>query len=385
MPKLLIVANWDWVIYNFRLALARKARKQGFEVVLVCPDGTYSSALEDEGFRRIPWSLERRSLNVVSEMRSVLSLAQIYREQRPDLIHHDTIKPNVYGSLATWLNRTVFCDSAEPSLINSFMGIGYMFSDRTGAQLLRPFILPLMRFGMQREYTFTTFSNRGDLDTFLSHRLVDSAQAAVMVSEFVDTEVFQPDETAGRDDSRSEPLRVVMAARLLWDKGVKEFVEAARILRNEGADVEFVLAGEPDKETPGFVPRDQLQQWDDEGVIRWIGYCSDMPGLLRRVDVATLPTYYNEGLPRFLVESAASGLPLITTDIPACRRVCIDGENGAIVDQKSGPAIADAVRSMMNHPSQREAMGRASRNRAVLHFAEHKVVNDWTDLYRRLL
>jgi glycosyltransferase involved in cell wall biosynthesis len=384
MPKLLIVANWDWVIYNFRLALAHEAREQGFEVVLVCPDGKYSSNLEEEGFRRITWSLERRSLNVVSEIRSVLSLAQIYRDERPDLIHHDTIKPNVYGSLATWLNRTVFRDSAEPSLINSFMGIGYMFSDRAGARLLRSFVLPLMRFSMQRDYAFTTFSNRGDLDTFLRHSLVDARRADVMVSEFVDIELFEPDETYGRDGDASKPLRVVMAARLLWDKGVEEFVEAGRILRDEGADVEFVLAGEPDEETPGFVPRDQLKRWDEEGVIRWIGYCSDMPGLLRRMDVAVLPTYYNEGLPRFLVESAASGLPLVTTDIPACRRVCIDGENGSIVEQKSGLAIADAVRSMITDPAQREVMGQASRNRAVECFAEHEVVDEWIDLYRRV-
>lgn len=380
--KVLIVANWDWVIYNFRLALARAAQDTGYEVVFVCPDGKYVEELRQAGFRWVEWSLDRRSLNPIAELRAILSLARIYRQEQPNLVHHDTIKPNVYGALATQLNvwQGVWEDS--PQILNSFMGIGFLFSGRTQAQWLRRLVLPIMRFAMRRDYIFTTFSNEKDRETFLRRGLAQSERTRVMVSEFVSTERFQPHPNG---KSSEEKLVVLMAARLLWDKGVKEFVSAARMLRRNGTPVEFWLAGEPDTEAPGFVPEQQLQEWNQSGVINWLGYCTDMPALLNRADVAALPTHYNEGLPRFLVEAAATGLPLISTDLEACRRVVEDGENGFVVPKRSPEQLAEAVKTLAHDSLLREEMGKASRKKTLREFAEQEVIEEWLGLYDRLL
>lgn len=390
--KLLIVSNWDWVIYNFRIALARAAREAGYEVVLVCPDGEYVSEFEEAEFRWVEWSLDRRSLNPVGEMQSVLSLAHIYEDEQPDLIHHDTIKPNVYGSLATWINQLRGVRDQSPQLINSFMGIGFLFSERLLARILRPFVLPIMRFGMRRDHVVTTFSNREDYSTFVQKNLVENGRGQVMVSEFVNTDRFfprkkenrkkrkkSPMKAKGHDDS--EPVRILMAARLLWDKGVQEYVEAAKIMASRDVAVEFILAGEPDRETPGFVPEEKLEAWGDIESFRWVGYCSEMPSLLRSCDVAVLPTHYNEGLPRFLVEAAASGLPLIATNLAACQRIVEHQKNGYLIRARNADDIADAVEQLARNPDMRSDMGRRSRQKVEEKFAERKVVKKWLNLY----
>jgi len=382
MKKILYVANWDWVIYNFRQALARAACEAEYEVALVCPAGEYVTQLQSAGFRWIEWPLERRSLNPLQELAAIWKLAQIYEREAPDLIHHDTIKPNLYGALATQLNTWRGVWEEPPQILNSFMGIGFLFSRRTQAQWLRRLVLPIMRFAMRKDYIFTTFSNKKDQETFLQRDLVQSKRTRVMVSEFVNTERFQP---RPNGKSSEEKLVVLMAARLLWDKGVKEFVSAARMLRRNGTPVEFWLAGEPDTEAPGFVPEQQLQEWNQSGVINWLGYCTDMPALLNRADVAALPTHYNEGLPRFLVEAAATGLPLISTDLEACRRVVEDGENGFVIPKRSPEQLAEAVKTLAHDSLLREEMGKASRKKTLREFAEQEVIEEWLGLYDRLL
>ncbi len=388
-PKLLYVANWDWVLYNFRLDLARSAAEAGYDVALVCPDGQYVSEFQTAGLRWIRWPLDRKSINPVTELISILRLAQIYEREQPDLIHHDTIKPNIYGALATWLNGVREVWRSPPQLLNSFMGVGFMFSNRPLARLLRPLVLPIMRFGMRREQVLTTFSNRRDHDLFVGRGLVEPERARVVVSEFVDTNRFDvPDRRNGTGpDARNaeRPLRVLMAARLLWDKGVGEFVEAARILADRDVPVEFLLAGEPDVEAKGYVPVERLEQWDEYGPVRWLGYCSDMPALLREVDIAVLPTHYNEGLPRFLVEAASSGLPLVASDHAACRRVVEDGANGFVIPKEDAEQLARAVEFLARNSERRHKMGKASREKAVSKFDRVKNIEEWLGLYDQLV
>lgn len=382
-PSVLMVANWDWVLYNFRLALAKSLRREGYRVTFVCPDGEYVEELRKEGFSWIEWSLKRRSLNPLMEVRALWSLARIYQRVQPDLLHHDTIKPNVYGALATWLNEKRGVTDSPPEVINSFMGIGFLFSNRPLARYLRPLVLPLMRFGMRQTHIYTTFSNHEDRETFIQQRLVRPDQTRVIVSEFVNTDYFHP--PGDTSVQEKQPVRVLMAARLLWDKGVQEFVEAAQLFDQRGVPVEFLLAGEPDTSTPGFVPEERLREWHEAGTIRWLGHRSDMPNLLRSVDIAALPTHYNEGLPRFLVEAASSGLPLVASDIEACRRVLEEDENGHIVPRENAESLANAIQHLALNPEKRQKMGQVSRRRAVAEFAECKVVKEWVDLYSQRL
>ena len=380
--KVLLVANWDWVLYNFRLALAKTLMRHGYEVVYVCPRGQYIGQIEAEGIRWVDWPLSRRSLNPLGEIRSIRTLAQIYRDEDPSLIHHDTIKPNFYGSIAVSMNREGRAEKSRLQVINTFMGLGYLFSKHRKATLLRRLLLPLIRYALRKSQAFTVFSNQRDLNTFVDLKLLPADKMRVMVSECVDVNRFQPN--GQQQDDEQRPYRVLMAARLLWDKGVKEFVEASRLLRGSNQPIEFWLAGMPDKANPAWVPEQKLQSWEDEKLIRWLGHCDDMPDLLKNVDIATLPTHYNEGLPRFLVESAASGLPLIATDIPACRAIVRDGVNGIIIPSHDGQALANAIIRLLEDDTLRTQMSQASRNIAIEEYNEKRVLDGWLELYQRL-
>ena len=389
MCSVLMVASWDWTLDKFRLALAESLRDEGCEITFVCADGKYVDRFEDRGFRWIEWRSERKRLNPFAEMRAFLELADIYAREQPDLIHHDTIKPNLYGPLALKLNQLRGRMASLPPVINTFMGLGYVFSNGVLPRVLRTLITPFLAFGVNQSNVHLVFSNRSDQDRLRRHGILRHERTSVLMSEFVDTDVFRPfsPECPAPEvvDQPSDDPVVLMAVRLLWAKGVGEFVEAARILRKRGVDVQFWLAGEPDTDSAGFVPEDQLLEWEDEGLIEWLGYQTDMPTLFNQADIAVLPTKYNEGMPRFLVEAAACGLPIITTDQEACRIVVNDEENGVIIPTGDSEALANALERLIADRDYRKSLGKEARADAVRDFDEETGTDDWHRLYDRLL
>jgi glycosyltransferase involved in cell wall biosynthesis len=375
MAKVLMVAHWDWVLYNFRLPLARALREKGFEVIFVCPYGEYVPKLKEEGFCWIHWAIVRRSLNPVRELIAILHLASIYQRKQPQIVHHFTIKPNFYGSIAALLAR-------RDKVINTFTGLGFLFSEHPLAIGLRSSILPLAKLAFRASKGWSVFENRQDLETCLRLRLV-LPERVVVIDGNVDTQRFRPNHDS-LPDNKDRPTVVLMAARLLWDKGVREFVEAARMLKARGLQVEFWLAGKPDNGNPMCVPEDFLKEWREEGLINWLGHRDDMPNLLQQVDIAVLPSYH-EGVPRFLLEAAACGLPLVATDIEGCRVVVREGVNGFLVPPRNPTALADALERLLQDPSLRRRMGQASRHIAEVEFDERKVLAKWLALYERVL
>jgi len=375
MAKVLMVAHWDWVLYNFRLPLARALREKGFEVVFVCPYGEYVPKLKEEGFRWIHWAIVRRSLNPVRELIAILHLASIYQREQPQIVHHFTIKPNFYGSIAALLAR-------RDKVINTFTGLGFLFSEHPLAIGLRSSVLPLAKLAFRASKGWSVFENRQDLETCLRLRLV-LPERVVVIDGSVDTQRFRPNHDS-LPDNKDRPTVVLMAARLLWDKGVREFVEAARVLKARGLQVEFWLAGKPDKGNPMCVPEEFLKKCQEEGLINWLGHRDDMPNLLQQVDIAVLPSYH-EGMPRFLLEAAACGLPLVATDIEGCRIVVRDGVNGFLVPVKDPYALADAIETLIKKPELRRQMGIASRKIVEAEFDERIILNKWLALYDRVL
>ncbi|MCS4174783.1 glycosyltransferase family 4 protein [Salinibacter ruber] len=389
MRSVLMVASWDWTLDKFRLALAESLREEGYEITFVCADGKYVDRFEDRGFRWVEWKSKRKRLNPFAELRAFLELADIYAKEQPDLIHHDTIKPNLYGPLALKLNQLRGRMDALPPVINTFMGLGYVFSDGLLPRAIRTLINPFLSFGVNQANVNLVFSNRSDQDRLRRHGILRHERTSVLMSEFVDTEKFRPFspvEPAPEvvDEPPQAPV-VLMAVRLLWAKGVGEFVEAAQILQRRGVDVHFWLAGEPDTDSAGFVPEDQLREWEEEGLIEWLGYQTDMPTLFNQADIATLPTKYNEGMPRFLVEAAACGLPIVTTDQEACRIVVNDEENGIIIPTGDSEALADALERLVTDRDYRRTLGQKARTDAVRDFDEETGTEEWHQLYDRLL
>ncbi len=386
-PKVLLVSNWDWVLYNFRLALAEELVRHGYDVALVCPRGEYTEAFRERGLRWIEWSLSRRSLNPVAELDATRRLASIYRIELPDLVHHDTIKPNVYGALSVRRNRRRLGADRSPRVLNTFMGLGFLFAGSPRAFLPRTVALPIMRRAFSGGVE-TVFSNAADRRRLIELGVVDESRSRVMVSEHVDTERFSPGGAEPVDSARAvgrpDPPTVLFAGRMLWDKGLAELMEAADILRERGVEARIALAGSPDPGNPACVPVETLRAADHEGRVDWLGHQSDMPALLRSADIAVLPSYH-EGLPRFLIEAAAVGLPLVATDLEACRRVIRDGENGILVPVRDAVALADALERLVREPETRRRMGEAGRRIAAREFDTRTTIQDWLELYEQLL
>ncbi len=377
MAKVLLVTHWDWVLYNFRLPLARALRDKGYEVVFVCPFGEYTGRLQSAGFGCIHWSVVRRSLNPARELFAIVHLTHIYRAEKPDLVCHFTVKPNFHGSVAAAFMRDL-------KVINTFTGLGFLFSNHSIAKSLRLIVVPVFRLLVQKPRNWTVAQNFQDAETLLKLKLASPTRTSVIVSSGVNVQLFSPNgDLQSERDSR--PPIVLIASRLLWDKGVMEFVEAARLLKERGISAEFWLAGKPDDGNPMSVPEEWVKSCHERGNIRWLGHCDNMPELLRHVDIAVLPSYYHEGVPRFLLEAAASGLPLVATDIEGCRLIVRNGVNGFIVPPKDPKLFADALERLIKNPDLRRRMGEASRKIAEEEFNERRILSQWLELYEWIL
>jgi glycosyltransferase involved in cell wall biosynthesis len=296
---------------------------------------------------------------------------RLYRNLRPDLVHHVTIKPVLYGSLAS---RAV-CDI---KVVNAVSGLGYTFTSDKRAKATRGVATVLYRATTLNPYSRTIFQNPDDLKTFVEKRLVKPKQAVLIRGSGVDCDRFQE-----RCEPQGDPV-IMLPSRMLWDKGVGEFVEAARIIRNSDLKARFVLVGGFDPGNPTGVPIEQLNAWVQSGVVEWWGHQDAMPEILSNANLVVLPSY-REGLPKVLLEAAASARAIVATDVPGCREIVRHDVNGLLVPPHSSEALAQAIRVLLKAPELRTRFGRAGRGIAVREFSEQMVVRQTLDLYRELL
>lgn len=373
--KIVLFANTDWYLWNFRRSLAFALRDAGHEVLLLSPDGTYGPRFAEAGLRWRAVPMQRQSLNPAREAGLLWHLWRLLRDEKPDLVHGFTIKSAVYGSLAARAARV-------PARVNSVAGMGYVFiSDSPKARLLRPLVRSLLRVALGGPRARLILQNPDDVALFREARLVHPSQVRLIAGSGVDCERFHPGALA----QRAGPVRVLLPARLLWDKGLAEYVEAARQLRAEGVPMEFLLAGEPDPGNPASVPVETVKAWVADGTLSWLGHVDDMPGLLRSVHVVCLPSY-REGLPKGLIEAGASGCALVTTDVPGCREVVSqDGVDGLRVPARAAAPLADALRRLHEDRDLLEALGRAARAKAVAEFDEKIVISRTQAVYEELM
>jgi glycosyltransferase involved in cell wall biosynthesis len=374
--KFLLFANTDWYLYNFRRSLAQALREAGHEVLLVSPPGPYGALLQDLGFRWVAAPMHRRSLNPLRELALVLWLRRLIRREQVGLVHNFTIKCAVYASLAA--------RSAGRVRVNAVAGMGYVFtSNDLLARCLRPVVRGLLKLGLGGAGSRLVLQNPDDVALFERAGLVDAARVRLIPGSGVNCQRFSPALLAGQPDP-AEVLRVVLPARLLWDKGLAEFVEAARLLRAEGRKVQCLLAGDPDPGNPAAVPEATVRGWVEAGLVQWLGHVDDMPALLGSVHVVALPSY-REGLPKGLIEAGGCGLPLITTNVPGCREVVSDGVDGLLVPARNARALADAIARLQDEPALRRRLGQAARAKALAQFDERLVIERTMAVYAELL
>ena len=382
--KILLFANTEWYLYNFRLPLARYLRDQGHEVVMLSPPGPYVARLQAAGFRALTVPMQRRSLNLMRELALFQDIRQIYAQERPDLAHHFTIKCVVYGGLAARLTGVAARSHAVTCL-------GHVFtSDSFKTHLLRPFVRVGLLLAIGGTNSRLIVQNPDDLADFQRHHLIKPARIRLIRGSGVDTKRFRPVEhqpphpnPAPSGGRGLESLKILLASRLLWEKGVGEYVAAARQLRQEGIAAEFLLAGDLDPGNPASIPVEQLDRWRQDSDVTLLGHIDDMATLLAQTDIAVLPSY-REGTPRSLLEAAACGLPLVTTDAPGCREIVQHEVNGLLVPVKDAAALAAALRRLCQEPATRQRMGRASRAKALAEFDERLVFEQTLAVYEEL-
>ncbi|MCA1713861.1 MAG: glycosyltransferase family 4 protein [Gammaproteobacteria bacterium] len=372
--KIVLFANTDWYLYNFRRSLALALKESGHELLLVSPPGPYGDKLQQLGLRWQPVPMDRSSLNPFREGVLLVHLWRLFRRERPDLVHCFTIKCAVYGSLIARLARV-------PARVNTVAGMGYVFtSNDPKARLLRPVVRALLRWSLGGRDARLILQNPDDMALFSRAGPVDAAQVRLIAGSGVDCSRF----VAPTGEREAGPLRVLLAARLLWDKGIAEYVSAARQLHGQGRRIRFLLAGNPDPGNPAAVPEASLRGWVEEGLIEWLGHVEDMPALLAGVDVVVLPSY-REGLPKGLIEAGACALPLVTTDVPGCHEVVSDGVDGLLVPARDAASLAAAIARLQDTPGLAASLGNAARRKVLDRFDERIIIAATRAAYRELL
>lgn len=371
-PRLLYLITEDWYFWSHRLDLARAARDAGFDVTVATRVADHGELIRKEGFHLVPISLIRRSRHPLRELQAIGELVQLYRRVQPHLVHHVAMKPILYGSLAAWI-------AGVPAVINAFAGLGYTFarSDRQRSVLSLAMGVGLWT-AIRLSGSTVLFQNEADRGHLIARGIVSSPRTRVIAGSGIDTHAFSV-----RPSMPGRPV-VVLPARMLWDKGVGEFVQAAHVLRTEGIDARFVLVGRCDEDNPAAIEPAQLEQWVEEGVIEYWGHCVDMAGVYVQAALVVLPSY-REGLPKVLLEAAACGRAIVATDVPGCRDVVRHDVNGYLVAPRDSGALAIAIKSLLQNHSKRESMGIQGRNLVECEWSVPKIIEQMLSLYREML
>jgi len=371
-PRILFLVTEDWYFWMHWLNLARTTRDAGFEVLLAMRIQEHGQQISHQGFKLFPIGLLRRSLNPIRELLAVWELVRLYRSEKPDIVYHIAVKPILYGSIAARL-------AGIRRVINVFAGLGYAYTSKNvNARLLRLFLRVGLRAAWAHGRSIAVFQNEEDRAQLIRDRTVVESRTRVIPGTGVDIERFQPAPTKAQ-----EPM-VLLACRMLWDKGVGEFVEAARLIRQLGVKARFVLVGRCDDDNPASIGFLQLQRWQKEGVVEWWGHRDDMPTVFSMASVVVLPSY-REGLPVSLLEAAACGKPIVATDVPGCRDVVRHRVNGLLVPLRDASALADSIATLLENEELRVDLGRRGREIVVKEFSAAAVTAQTLALYRELL
>jgi glycosyltransferase involved in cell wall biosynthesis len=373
--RLVFVVNDLSYFISHRLPIAQAAQQSGDEVHVVYGTLglTEKATISAQSFKFHFVPIQRGGTNPLADLRSFFALLALFRRLQPSLVHLITIKPVLYGGIAARL-------AGVPAMVVAMAGLGFVFTRRAGLKIavLHRFIKVLFCWALDHPNQTLIFQNPHDRDQVLAITRRPSRETRLIRGSGIDLAecvvVPEPDGT---------PV-VVMAARLLFDKGVSEFVKAAKILRDRGTDVRFCLVGEPDLLNPTSVSLVDIEVWGAEGVVEYFGYRKDVPTLYAQAHIVVLPSY-REGLPKSLIEAAACGRPVVTTDVPGCRDAIEPGVTGLLVPPRDAIALADALECLIKDSSLRQAMGKAGRILAEREFCIEKVVSAHLQIYKELL
>lgn len=371
MPlHVLYLVTEDWYFRSHRLDLARRARDAGHTVSVGTRTGTCEHELHDAGLAVHDVPFERSLRAPLRDLRSVAAIRRLVREQAPDVVHLVSLKPILLGGLALG-------GKGAPPLLCAFTGLGYVFSSRAPlARMLRPVIVRALRSLARRPHVWFVVQNEDDARSVERMAAPPPGRLRLVAGSGVDLAHFDAQPLP------DTPL-VLLPARLLVDKGVNEFVAAARMVRESSPEVRFVIAGAHDRDNPGTLSADAVRSLEHEASVEWWGHRADMRAVYAQASIVCLPSY-REGLPKVLLEGGACGRALVATDVPGCRDVCVDGETGRLVPPRDAAALARALEDLIGDPDACRRLGAAARRHVEAHFGIERVAADTLALYEAM-
>jgi len=370
-PRILFVVNVDWFFLSHRLPLALAAKEAGCDVYVAAEETGKGKVIEQNGIRFIPFNTSTDN-NVFQDFGLGIRLFRLYRSIQPDLVHHVTIKPVLFGSFAARMAKI-------PAVVNALSGLGYLYINQSvKVRLARTLSSFVFKFGFHHPNTTLILQNDDDKALVLDYQLIDIQKIHIIRGSGVDINFFSFCLECSKN------VRVVLPARMLWDKGVEEFVRAASLLKSKYPDVSFHLVGEPYPGNPNSIPLKWLNDCNKEENLHYEGYQVDMRRVYRESSIICLPSY-REGLPKALLEAAAIGRPIVTTDAPGCREIVREGMNGYLVPVKDSIRLAERIEKLILEPGTRRKFGENGRRIVENKFTVERVISETLDIYKMLL
>lgn len=372
MTRILYNVNIPRFFVSHRLPLALATRDAGYEVHVTTANTDTESIqkITDSGLPFHPLPLAQHGTNPIAELNTLRAMMALYRELKPDIIHHVSIKPVIYGGIAARL-------TGIPAVVAAMSGLGRAFSDEgTKAGILRQILRPMFKLALAHHNTSMIFQNPDDRAIFIEMGLIKANRAELIRGSGVDLAVFSPE-----PEHDTKPM-ILFAGRLMWKKGVQVFIEAAKALQDKAR---FVVVGYTEATSPDTVPESDLRQWADDGIIEWWGKRDDMPAVFAQSHIVCLPGSYGEGVPRVLIEAAACERPIVASNIPGCREITRDGENGILIPAGDSDSLIEALEKLIVSPELRRKMGKRGREIVNEDFSLEMVNSQTLALYRKLL
>lgn len=372
MKKLLFLVNVDWFFISHRLPIAIAALKHGYEVHIATGITNKQAELESYGFIVHPLPISRGKTSISNEISALLRIIQIFKQIKPDLLHLVTIKPVLYGGLAAH-----FCQIQ--GIVAAISGLGYVFTTTGKTSTIRRWLISFIyRLALKHPHLKVIFQNHDDQEILSNAAKLAHTQSVIIPGSGVDLGIF-----AVHPEPLDPPV-VVMAARLLSDKGVHEFVEAATQLHQRHPSVIFQLVGTIDPDNPASITQQQIEEWQKNTPIQLLGQRNDIPNLFSKAHIVVLPSY-REGFPKVLIEAAACSRAVITTDVPGCRDAIIPDQTGLLVPVRNAKALTEAIERLIVDKALRQQMGNAGRKLAEERYAIEQVVATHLAIYQELL
>ena len=361
--KIVIISNLSWNLYNFRLSLMLAMKNAGYEVIAIAPRDEYSQKIIEAGFEFYDIKMNAQGINPFEDLRTSYHFYQLFKEISPAVICNYTIKPNIYASLMARLLNI--------KTINNIAGLGTLFVKEN---LVTGIAKKLYKIS-QHNTSHVFFQNRDDFKLFVENKLVDTSKCDILPGSGVDTNRFTP-----KPKAKSETIRFLLIARMIWEKGIAQYVESARAIKKSYPNVEFCLLGFLDVANPGAITKAQMNAWVEEGVVNYLGVSDRVDEVIHSADCIVLPSYYREGTPKTLLESGSAGKPIITTDNVGCRDVVDHGINGFICEPKSAKDLQLKIEMFLALSSEEKMkMGKESRAKITREFDEKIVIDKYLE------